>query len=133
MKINSVKFNDGRYTISYEDDNKQLQSLIGECTFKGLENAPEEFIQYCKTIDFLNNLNTDSFWVAENEYMIVITKFYQVMPDDDSFHIGTIRYYTMNHLSDTFLLYFQILSKTADDFDADRFQWVLFNFYNWDM
>lgn len=132
IKIESITFKDMTYTIAYSHNDKTYK-LIGRINVYADEKIDDEFLQQLYEIDFLSNLN-EAFWISRDEYLIVIPKNYQVLPDDDIFPIGTVRHYITNHMDTTYQMSFVSLGFVSDvdnDFDMDDFKNAMFDYGRW--
>lgn len=128
MIITNITFNDGIYTITYAKNKEtinEIKKLMGKISATTIDKESLD------RFNFLTEDIKDSFWISEDEYIILIPKEYPCLPDDLFIPLGKMRYYITNHMEEECIFTFDI-KETEEDIDATELQFAISSFLNWD-
>lgn len=126
--ITSLSFQNGKYTIGCVQEGKEY-TVIGELIFLGNENyTSDEFLKVLEDKQFIGkDITNNAHWNDKEEYIILLPKLYQHLPEDRLLLLGTFRYYIMDHLQDTGDFYFKVLSDNKE-LDGEDFLYSLLEY-----
>lgn len=124
MSIKNITFSNGIYTIEYDD-----KQVIGIIEVEG-ELKDKEFLT---TKNLLTKDIKDSIWLNKDEYIVAITKCFEILPDSIDIPLGKLRFYISNHMD--FEPIFSFIVKNSheiENYDATQIQFDIFRYLDWE-
>lgn len=128
MVIKDIVNNNGTYTVTYYNNNdpSNIKKLTGKISAYNLSD------ECLKRIPLRPDEINDSVSIegSADEYLILIPKIFQPMPEDTSIPLGLVRYYIMYHMDAEEIFTFDI-TESEDSINAEDLQMAIHDFVGW--
>ena len=127
MNITNITFNNGLYTIYYtnnRDDLSNPKKIVGKISANNIDKESLD------RFNFLTEDIRDSFWINQDEYIILLPYVYPCLDEDEIVPLGRMRYYITNHMDEEDIFSFDIL-ESEEEINAPDLQGSISNYLNW--